>query len=401
MELSPYQKRLVVFLSVATFFEGYDFIALSQLLPGLRQEFGLSKWQGGAMVGAINVGTMLAALLVRQADVWGRRKVLAVTITGYTLCSLATAFAPEVYSFSVLQMLARVFLLGEWAIAMVYAAEEFPAERRGVVIGVIQGFAALGSVVCAGVVPLLLRTSIGWRSVYLVGAVPLVLMAFARRNIRETKRFETAAPAERASLTALLDGPWRSRVLLVASCWFFTYACTQTAITYWKEFAMAERGFTDKGVGGAVALAAVASMPLVFASGKLIDVIGRRMGAAIIFSITSLGVVLSYNLHGRWPLTGALVLTIFGTSAVLPVLNAFTSELFPTAMRADAFALANNVLGRTSYVAAPFLVAALAERTPWSVAVSLTAIGPLVAMAVILAKLPETRGLELEDTARV
>ena len=64
MELSPYQKRLVVFLSVATFFEGYDFIALSQLLPGLRQEFGLSKWQGGAMVGAINVGTMLAALLV-------------------------------------------------------------------------------------------------------------------------------------------------------------------------------------------------------------------------------------------------------------------------------------------------------------------------------------------------
>jgi putative MFS transporter len=164
---------------------------------------------------------------------------------------------------------------------------------------------------------------------------------------------------------------------------------------------MAERGFTDKGVGGAVALAAVASMPLVFASGKLIDVIGRRMGAAIIFSLTSLGVVLSYNLHGRWPLTGALVLTIFGTSAVLPVLNAFTSELFPTAMRADAFALANNVLGRTSYVAAPFLVAALAERTPWSVAVSLTAIGPLVAMAVILAKLPETRGLELEDTARV
>jgi len=68
---------------------------------------------------------------------------------------------------------------------------------------------------------------------------------------------------------------------------------------------------------------------------------------------------------------------------------------------ADAFALANNVLGRTSYVAAPFLVAALAERTPWSVAVSLTALGPLLALAVILAKLPETRGRELEDTARV
>ena len=88
------------------------------------------------------------------------------------------------------------------------------------------------------------------------------------------------------------------------------------------------------------------------------------------------------------------------TAFALCVACSSTPQPSPDAA-ADAFALANNVLGRTSYVAAPFLVAALAERTPWSVAVSLTAIGPLVAMAVILAKLPETRGLELEDTARV
>ena len=31
--LTPYQRRLFVFLSVATFFEGFDFLALSQILP--------------------------------------------------------------------------------------------------------------------------------------------------------------------------------------------------------------------------------------------------------------------------------------------------------------------------------------------------------------------------------
>ncbi len=399
--LSAYQKRLVVFLSVATFFEGYDFMALSQILPGLRADFHLSPLAGGLLVAVINVGTMLAALLVRRADTLGRKRVLALTITGYTLCSLATAAAPEAISFAVLQMLARVFLIGEWAIAMVYAAEEFPADRRGMVIGLIQAFSSLGSVACAGVVPLLLRTPIGWRAVYVVGAVPLAMMAFARRNLRETSRFEHAAHGERPGLFAMLSTPWASRVWIVAAAWFFTYLCTQSAITFWKEFALAERGFTDKQVGGAITLAAVGSMPFVFAVGRLLDRVGRRAGAVVIFSLTAVGVIGAYTLQGGAALTASLAIAIFGTSAVLPVLNAFTAELFPTEMRSDAFALANNTLGRVSYVLSPLVVGAVAEGAGWGRAVSVTAVGPLVALAVILAKLPETRGLELEDTAKL
>jgi MFS transporter, putative metabolite:H+ symporter len=37
---SPYQRRLFVFLCAATFFEGYDFIALSQILPILARRPG-------------------------------------------------------------------------------------------------------------------------------------------------------------------------------------------------------------------------------------------------------------------------------------------------------------------------------------------------------------------------
>lgn len=400
--LSAYQRRLVVFLSVATFFEGYDFIALAQILPTLREEFHLSRAQGGVTVGVINIGTMLAAVLVRRADVWGRRKVLGLTIVGYTLCSLATAAAPEVVSFALLQLLARVFLLGEWAIAMVYAAEEFPAERRGFVIGLIQAFASLGSIVCAATVPIMLRSPLGWRTVYVVGAVPLLIMAFARRNIRETARFEAAEvkPSSRP-ITALLRGPWRDRVLVVALCWFLTYFCTQTGITFWKEFAIAERGFSEKAVGLSVSVAAVLSMPMIFGVGRLLDRVGRRRGAALIYTLTAVGTFLSYTLHGRWALTAALSLAIFGASAVLPVMNAFTAELFTTEHRADAFALSNNLLGRVSYVLAPFAAGVAAESVGWGPAVASTAVGPVLALVVILAKLPETRGRELEETARL
>ena len=47
----------------------------------------------------------------------------------------------------------------------------------------------LVDVACAGVVPAILPTSLGWRGVYFVGAIPLLLMAVARRSLRETRRF--------------------------------------------------------------------------------------------------------------------------------------------------------------------------------------------------------------------
>ena len=78
--LSPYQKKLFFFLSVATFFEGFDFLALTQILPELRADWGLTKSTAGILVAFINAGTILAYLLVRKADAWGRRRVLTITI---------------------------------------------------------------------------------------------------------------------------------------------------------------------------------------------------------------------------------------------------------------------------------------------------------------------------------
>lgn len=399
--LSPYQIKLFIFLSVATFFEGYDFLALTQLLPNLRAEMDLTPAEGGLMVSFINFGTVVAYILVRRADKWGRRRVLNITIAGYTIFTFASGLAPGVVVFALLQFAARIFLIAEWATSMVYAAEEFPADRRGMVIGVIQGCSSLGSIACAGVVPLLLQTEYGWRSVYFVGILPLLLLAFFRRNLRESARFEAQATEARAprGIFHVWSTPYRRRILQLGLIWALTYLCTHNAITFWKEFAMSARGLTDAQVGQSISIAAVGSMPLVFYAGKLIDQIGRRAGAVVIFALAAVGVVGCYQLHGQWPLTAALVLGIFGASAVLPVLNAFTSELFPTDLRGDAFAWSNNLLGRIGYVLSPAGVGALAGSLGWGPAVQLTAIGPVLALILILTWFPETNKRELEETS--
>lgn len=403
--LTGYQKWLFFFLSVATFFEGYDLFALAQILPNLRADLGLSTEYAGVLISIVSVGNVLAYFVVDRADRWGRRRVLTITIVGYTLFSLLTAFATNAWTFAVCQLVARIFLLGEYAVAMVYAAEEYPADRRGMVIGVIQGCASLGAITCAIVVPFLLQTPLGWRSVYLVGTVPLVIIAFARRNLRETERFardaSSASKVADASFGRILRTPYRARVLQLAAIWALTLFCTQNAVTFWKEFAMAERGMDDAQIGRALAIASIASLPLLFFVGKALDVLGRRLGAAIAFSLAALGVFCSYTLESTTGLTVALVIGIFGTGSVLPVLNTYTAELFPTELRSEAFAWSNNLIGRTAYLASPLILGFTAGSFGWGPTLAATAIFPLLALALILAFLPETVGRELEETSRL
>lgn len=405
---TPYQRKLFFFISVACFFEGFDFFALSQVLPNIQREFALADDALGWLVAAVNLGTVLAYVLVRRADRWGRKRVLTLTIAGYTLATFLTGFSPNASVFALLQLVARVFLLSEWAICMVIAAEEFPASRRGMAIGVVSGATTLGSIVCAGVVPSILASPLfgepdsRWRFVYFVGILPLLLLIVARRGLRETERFTAARrsmPAAARPLTAILRTPYRRRVLQLGLIWALTYVTTQTGVMFWKLFAQRERGFTDAEVGKAIIFAAVVAMPLVFFAGKLLDLIGRRRGAVVIYGLGALGFLGCYTLHGFWPLTAALTLGVFSVSAVLPVLNAYTTELFPTELRGDAFAWANNLLGRIGYVLAPPIVGAAASQVGWGPAVGSTVLSLLLALVAILWLLPETKDRTLEETA--
>lgn len=397
-----------MFLCVATFFEGYDFIALSQILPNLRADLGLGPEWSGYLVAFVNLGTVTAYPLIRSADRWGRKRVLTITIIGYTAFTVLTGFSPNVYGFAAAQFMARMFLIAEWVISTVVVAEEFPAECRALAIGVVGAFAALGTIVCAGIGPMFLTTAYGWRAIFFVGVVPLVLLGFCRRGLRETRRFTdrtTANEGPGTLRTRSFSSIWRSahrgRMLKLGAIWFFTYMCTQNAVTFWKEFAVAERGFGDEQVGLAIAISALGALGMTFFSGTLLDLVGRRAGAAIIFGSGALGIWGAYTLHGFWPLTLALAFAINCASSALVVLNTYSTELFPTDMRADAFAWSNNLIGRISYVFSPLLVGVAAREVGFGDAVRPTAAMLLIAVIMIVTLLPETRARELEDTARV
>lgn len=156
---------------------------------------------------------------------------------------------------------------------------------------------------------------------------------------------------------------------------------------------------TDAAVGANITIAALLALPLAFGAGKLIDRIGRRRGALVIYLLTIAGTLVPYNLDARAAVVAGLIAAIVGITGVGVVMAAYTTELFPTELRGDAFGWSNNLLGRVSLLVTPPLVGAVAERSGWGPAVSLTVVGPAIAVVLILALLPETRGRELEETS--
>lgn len=401
--LTPYQRRLFWFLSVATFFEGFEIYALSQLLPNIRRDLGLSPKEAGLMVSVIGIGAVLAYLLIRQADHWGRRRVLSITIVGYALSSFLSGLMPSAPGFALCQLAARAFLFSEYAVAAIYAAEEFPAERRGSFIGMLQVVNIIGGVVCAGIIPRLLKTPLGWRSVYLVGVIPLLLIALARRGLRETARFtqQQQQGLPRTSPFRIFRTPYRNRMLILGLIWALTLLCTGNAATFWKEFAQAERGLSDAEVGMCFSIAAVTAIPLLYVVGKLLDQLGRRRSAILIYGATIVGVLGAFTATTKIALILSLISALGIGAAVQPVLNALTTELFPTELRGDAYAWSSNLLGRMAMVVSPLLVGISAGHLGWATTLRLSTIGPVLACVLVLTLFPETSRRELEDTSEL
>jgi putative MFS transporter len=188
-------------------------------------------------------------------------------------------------------------------------------------------------------------------------------------------------------------------VLELGAIWFLTYVCTQNVVTFWKDYALRDLGIAESRTTLVISLGAGVSMPLVFFAGKLFDSLGRRLGAVIVYLALIGGVLGAFTLHGTAALVVSMIVAIFALNSVLTLLNTFTTELFPTALRGDAFLWTNNLIGRIGYVASPIVAGHLARDGGWGPVMRVSVVFPAIALGLLLWLLPETSRRELEQTS--
>jgi SHS family lactate transporter-like MFS transporter len=140
-----------------------------------------------------------------MADRYGRRPVLMSNVLLYSVLELSSAFAPTLAILLVLRALFGFAMGGVWGVGASLALESIPPKARGIVSGLLQeGYAA--GYLLASAVFFFLFDRIGWRGMFMVGAVPAVLAVFIQFSVRESPAFELEHGRKHGRSPAFLFG---------------------------------------------------------------------------------------------------------------------------------------------------------------------------------------------------
>ncbi len=189
MPISSWHLKARFIVGVATFFDGFDALAIAYVLPVIGPQWHLSPPQIGLLLSASFFGQLLAALFFGWfAERYGRMPAIIWSTLIYSVMSLACAFAWDFNSLLVLRTLQGIGIGGEVPVAITYIAELSRAERRGRFLLLYELVFPIG-LVAAVLVGALVVPYVGWQWLFVIGALPALAVFFMQRLLPESPRW--------------------------------------------------------------------------------------------------------------------------------------------------------------------------------------------------------------------
>lgn len=395
-EVTADQRRLLWLVGIALLIEAYDLNIYGLAAPQIQHSLNIAEGDVGRVIAIFRLGVIPALALAYLADVFGRRRMLLITAAGSTLATIATAFAQDLMQFVAVQTLARVFSYAETMLCFVVVAEEFDERLRGWATGALGALGAAGAGVAALAFASVNLLPFGWRALFLLGAVPLLWLAWARRRLPETRRFaeRKVAATYLAPLQTLVSAYPLRLVLMIAVTVPLSFV-SAPAVVLTSKFLQSSHGWAPWQVTLLILTAGMLALAGAIVTGALSDRLGRRLtiSAAVVIGVPSL---VSFYIWASGPwLIVFWILAIFADLTATVLIGGLTAELFPTSHRSLAAGvryLAAILAGAVGFIAEAMLFDLTGSHGE---AIALMMIpAPLVLLPIWLLPEPAAKSLE-------
>jgi putative MFS transporter len=451
MEALPFTRwhaKARILMGSATFFDAFAALSLAYALPVLIGLWKLKAGQVGLLIATGYIGQLIGALgFGAMAERYGRIKGASAAVLVISLMGIACIFANSFTGLLVCRFIQGIGLGGEVPVAATYINELSQAKRRGRFFMLYEMIFPIG-LMAAGQLGAWLVPSLGWHALFLVGALPTLIIAFGVMTLPESPRWlihkgrlaEAERVVEQAEASAarkgykyqgtiksaaettttlarqmqladsvkasrktrpleVLSHAYRSRTLIVWVLWATSYFVAN-GLNNWLPSLY--RTFYHMPLQEALRTASITNMIQVVATllcAVIVDKIGRRSWTIASFVVAGLALLVVW-------ITGAeqaFVVVVFASLAygvigsTNTLLYLYTPEIYPTRMRAVATALATSWL-RAASAAGPALVGVAVEMGGLN-SVFLVFAVVCVFGAIAGIKMIETRGRRLEDLA--
>lgn len=349
-------------------FDGYDLVVYGALVPlFLRSpaEIGaLDPVTAGALGSYTLIGVLIGALAAgAAADRWGRRRVLLAGYAWFSVGMAVTAFTSTVGTFGAWRAITGLGIGAVVATTGALVAELAPDGRRQLCTTVAYCGIPVGSVL-GTLAALTLLEPLGWRGLFLLGALPLVtLLPLAVWRLPESPSWRQlgARPQKRATGHRGFAGLFERQHLAAVALLGLVSAIALLlifALGTWLPELMVRAGFGNAASlvlllvlnGGAVGGALLAA--------PLAERFGPRRVVACCFCLGALGMLL-VALGPAGALTPALVAVIgLGTTGTQILVIGLAAQLFPTRTRGAGLAWCTG-FGRLGGIGGPLLLGLL------------------------------------------
>ncbi|GBQ98601.1 sugar transporter [Acetobacter nitrogenifigens DSM 23921 = NBRC 105050] len=279
-----------------------------------------------------------AYLCGRTADKYGRKPVMITTILVYSVIEVASAAAPNLWSFLALRTLFGVALGGEWGVGTSLIMESVPSSWRGVSSGLLQAGYPAGYLLAS--LAFLLLPHIGWRGLFILGGGAVFSAIYIWLRVPESPDW---LARKRSGVDTTEDAPGMSRIVSsnAALCIFaitlmasFNFMSHGSQDLYPKVFLGLERRIPYPSITLMVVLYNIAAIAGGLFFGFLSQHITRQYSIALAALLTLPLLPLWTLPHSIMWLTIGAVCIQFCIQGAWGVVPAYLSELSPPEIRA-------------------------------------------------------------------
>ena len=206
------------------FFDALEQDSTGAIGAGLKASFGIDTNQLALINTVTTIGGLVGRLVTGYlADRRGRRYALSLNLLLYTLGGLLSALAPNYAVLQISRFIVGVGLGGEFTVGLALLAEMVATRYRGTVTASLNiGSGGVGNFVAFGLFLLVLGplntafggTATSWRWLFVLLALPALLVVLYRRRLPESPRFLLAhgrIDEANRTLTTLASGSLRHR----------------------------------------------------------------------------------------------------------------------------------------------------------------------------------------------
>ena len=379
--------------------DAFDYFILVFCVSAIATDFSVAKSAvTEALVLTLAFRPLGALLFGWMADRIGRRPTLIVNILCYSVLELACAFTPSLHVLLILRALFGIAMGGEWGVGAALAFETLPKENRGFFSGLLQEGYSVGYLVAAAAFGLLFQ-SIGWRGMFIVGALPALVAGYIGLKVEESPAWEQGRASRGAGTS--LSGLWQGiRSYLPLFLFLVLLMSGFNAFSHGSQdlhplFLQSDHHFhphTVSMIGIVLALGAI-SGGVVF--GALSERWGRKRAIITAALLAIPAAPLAMLTHGRIALATGAFLVQFMVQGAWGVIPVYLSEISPGPVRATfpgvVYQLGNLIASKVSNIQAR-----MAEHTgSYGPVLAGTTIAVALFIAIVMSFARESRGTEI------